>query len=218
MVIYKTTNLVTGKWYIGKSKYNRKWYLGSGTQLSQAIKKYGKQNFEKIILEECKDIVQLNEREQYWIAVTNATQDRNSYNISKGGNGGDCSDGFAGAVRWYRSLTKEEQVAHHAKQAEKRTKGWYVSRIDNPTEVYVQNISQWCREHNIDISMPSALNTPTSRLFQKQTKGWRIRRADMPKLESYVNKRKIGHANIACQGKTWQLVDGIRVWSVKGEA
>jgi hypothetical protein len=40
----------------------------------------------------------------------------------------------------------------------------------------------------------------------------------MPKLEPYINKRKLGHANIACKGKTWKLINGNRVWSDKGVA
>ena len=42
MVIYKTTNLINGKIYIGKNKGNNNWYLGSGKLLIYAIKKYGK--------------------------------------------------------------------------------------------------------------------------------------------------------------------------------
>jgi len=44
MIIYKTTNLINGKYYIGKDKYNNPSYLGSGFILYQAIKKYGKEN------------------------------------------------------------------------------------------------------------------------------------------------------------------------------
>jgi hypothetical protein len=36
-----------------------------------------------------------------------------------------------------------------------------------------------------------------------------------PELPPYINKRKIGHENIACKGKTWKLVDGNRVWFEK---
>jgi len=53
--IYRMTNLVNGKTYIGqhKIKSNEKFldYMGSGRIIRQAIHKYGKENFSKEILE-----------------------------------------------------------------------------------------------------------------------------------------------------------------------
>ena len=47
MIIYKTTNLINGKIYIGMSKNKKENYLGSGIYLKYAIDKYGKENFKK---------------------------------------------------------------------------------------------------------------------------------------------------------------------------
>ena len=47
-IIYKTTNVVNGKFYIGKHiQYKESFdgYYGSGSLLTKAIKKYGKDNF-----------------------------------------------------------------------------------------------------------------------------------------------------------------------------
>lgn len=38
MVIYKITNLINGKIYVGKSKYDDKTYMGSGIALENAKK------------------------------------------------------------------------------------------------------------------------------------------------------------------------------------
>ena len=67
MVIYKTTNLVNGKQYIGRDAKNNPKYLGSGSLLKKAIQKYGKESFKKEILEVCKSENELKEREEYWL-------------------------------------------------------------------------------------------------------------------------------------------------------
>lgn len=86
--IYKTTNTVNGKIYIGKEKHNDKNYIGSGRILNNAIKKYGKEVFVKEILEDCSlDII--DERECYWIDHYDSTNWDIGYNITKGGTGGD---------------------------------------------------------------------------------------------------------------------------------
>jgi group I intron endonuclease len=85
MVVYKTTNLINGKIYVGQDSKNNPEYLGSGTILKRAIKKYGKENFKKEILEECYDKDELDEKEKYWIKELNSIED--GYNITKGGDG-----------------------------------------------------------------------------------------------------------------------------------
>ena len=54
-IIYLTTNLVNNKKYIGVDTKNNKYYFGSGTIIKQALKKYGKNNFTKEILETNED-------------------------------------------------------------------------------------------------------------------------------------------------------------------
>ena len=81
MVVYKTTNLLNNKSYIGKDMHNNANYLGSGKALINALKKYGKDNFKKEIIEECNDTIHLAEREEYWIKFFNAVEDSNYYNI-----------------------------------------------------------------------------------------------------------------------------------------
>ncbi len=92
MYIYKTTNLINGKIYIGKrakSPSLSEMYIGSGKLLKLAIKKYGIENFFKTIIEECPDNETLNCREKYWIDNLSAYKKSIGYNIAKGGNGGD---------------------------------------------------------------------------------------------------------------------------------
>lgn len=89
MVIYKTINLINNKFYIGKDSYNNPEYLGSGLLLNYAIKKYGRHNFKKEILEYCLSIEELNNREMFWIQYYDATNKKIAYNLTDGGSGGD---------------------------------------------------------------------------------------------------------------------------------
>jgi hypothetical protein len=90
MIIYKTTNLINGKIYIGYDSKNRSIddYAGSGKLLNRAIVKYGIDNFNKEILEHVTE-ENWEEQETYWISKLDATNKEIGYNIAKGGNGGD---------------------------------------------------------------------------------------------------------------------------------
>ena len=85
--IYETTNLINGKKYIGQhraSKFDNS-YHGSGKLLIKAFKKYGIKNFKTIMLEECKNEKELNDKEIYYISKFKASISDNYYNVSIGG-------------------------------------------------------------------------------------------------------------------------------------
>ena len=86
--IYKTTNLVNGKIYIGQHKGNvqSETYLGSGQILWRAIQKYGIENFMNEVIEWCQSEEELNAREIYWIEMLNARHRAVGYNQALGGN------------------------------------------------------------------------------------------------------------------------------------
>lgn len=80
MIIYVTKNLINGRKYIGKDSYNDPNYLGSGSMFLEDVKKYGKENFKKEVLEYCTKET-LGEREEYWIDYFNAVKSKDFYNI-----------------------------------------------------------------------------------------------------------------------------------------
>ena len=133
-IIYKTTNILNGKIYVGKAKINNPMYLGSGVILSQAIAKYGKTSFKKEILEEC-DNNAINEREIYWIAKLRSTDKTIGYNIAAGGTGGDTTSQHPdkehiiekrthGLIEWHASLTATDKEKRRKKISEsKKGKG-----------------------------------------------------------------------------------------------
>ncbi len=88
-IIYKTTNLLTGKYYIGahKAKELNDSYKGSGKVLKAAIKEHGSKNFVRETLEVCDNEHQMYLREAELVTLA-VVADRNSYNIATGGKGG----------------------------------------------------------------------------------------------------------------------------------
>ena len=87
--IYKITNKINGKIYIGQSNdiYRRFYEHQTKGETSRipvdvAIQKYGKDKFSYEVLEEC-SIDELNQKETFWIKKLNAIE--NGYNCSEGG-------------------------------------------------------------------------------------------------------------------------------------
>jgi group I intron endonuclease len=88
--VYITTNLINGKRYIGRCKFDTtrpnawKTYLGSGVALKLAIKKYGRQNFQKVIVSFAINEEELNNQEMALIDFFDAVSSDDYYNVSNG--------------------------------------------------------------------------------------------------------------------------------------
>lgn len=89
MIVYKTTNLLNGKIYVGKDSKNNPNYLGSGVLLAKALRKHGRQNFIKETLCYCNSIEELNEKEIFYIESLNSRNSKIGYNVAFGGEGND---------------------------------------------------------------------------------------------------------------------------------
>lgn len=89
-IIYKITNKVNGKSYIGQTRYTIefRWkqhqHKNDNTYFHNAIHKYGIENFSIEILEKC-NIEDLNSREIFYIAKYDTF--KNGYNLTIGGDG-----------------------------------------------------------------------------------------------------------------------------------
>lgn len=138
--VYKITNKLNGKFYIGKHIQSEKesfdLYYGSGKLIKSAISKYGKENFKKEILEICnKD--NLSEREKYWIDALKALTF--GYNLSFGGEGGNSTIGTKVYTNGVDRL--------YLKNFDKAPKGFY---LGTPKYSITQriNMSIGCRGKN----------------------------------------------------------------------
>lgn len=84
-LIYKITNVLDGKYYIGAHKTSNKddGYMGSGVMIKKAIEKYGVENFKKEILCECLSSSEMYAKEKELVVLSEHT-----YNLKEGGDGG----------------------------------------------------------------------------------------------------------------------------------
>ena len=120
MIIYKITNKINGKIYIGQTRQTLKARMkahfssnmnNNNTYIKRAINKYGKDNF--LIIELCSynSLEQLNDAEEYFIEFYNCLAP-NGYNLHGGGNSHLVSD-----------VTRLKQSISHLGKSYKRTKG-----------------------------------------------------------------------------------------------
>jgi group I intron endonuclease len=88
-IVYKTTNKLNNKFYIGIHSTNdlNDNYLGSGRIFIKALKKYGKENFMKEILFVFKTRIEALEKEKQIVDENFILSDLN-YNCTIGGHGG----------------------------------------------------------------------------------------------------------------------------------
>jgi group I intron endonuclease len=86
MIIYKTKNLINKKLYIGQDAFDNPSYLGSGKYLKNAVKKYGRENFQKETVAWCYTKEHLNFLEKFYIEFFN-TKFPGGYNLTDGGEG-----------------------------------------------------------------------------------------------------------------------------------
>lgn len=86
-IIYKTTNLVNGRIYIGQHWCDTDefdGYLGSGVSLTNAIKRYGRNNFKRETLRVCDTQLQLDAWEMLYIKKFDSANKKIGYNILSG--------------------------------------------------------------------------------------------------------------------------------------
>jgi len=163
--IYLIKNLISNKVYIGQSTdikrrysehlrasfpeiYIQKNKRDNNTPIHLAINKYGKENFELVILEEC-DRENLNDKEIYWINYYCSNDKNKGYNISSGG---QKTFGLKGEFHSQAKLTQKQvnEIIVLLKTTDLSTKD--IANRYKITSSSVSNINtgkSWFNENNI---------------------------------------------------------------------
>ena len=208
--IYRITNLVNGKTYIGQHRYKKlnDNYMGSGVLLAKAKKKYGIENFKKEILElDIPNVELANDWEQMYILFERA-KGKAEYNIANGGSG-PVGVSFSDEHRQKLSLAKKgkqsnrlgvtlseetrKKISESLKGRQSPNKGKHFS------EEYKRKLSEAHKgKHHSE---------EAKRKMSEAKKG---------KHFSEEHRKKLSEAHkgqIPCwKGKHWKVVDGKRVY------
>jgi len=132
-IIYQTTNLVNQKIYIGAHSTDdiNDGYLGSGYNLFEAIKKYGRNNFQRTILHILSDPVNMFEKEKE-IVNKQFIARPDVYNIVEGGNGG-VNKGATGLKHMHHPEKKVRIAVHPTAIKKMEEKGFILGRGSSST-------------------------------------------------------------------------------------
>lgn len=87
-IVYKTTNKQNGKIYVGSHRTDNldDGYLGSGKLLKLALKKYGPENFDRVVLAEFNNVADMFAYEAQIVDEAFVAR-RDTYNLKVGGEG-----------------------------------------------------------------------------------------------------------------------------------
>lgn len=217
--IYRITNLINGKTYIGQHKYKNlnDSYMGSGKHLKAAQKKYGIENFKKDILVFNiveKSFIDLLEKEyiKFYRSIGKA-----EYNILDGGGG--CT-GFHHSEETKHKLSEVNKGKRFSDETRKKLseaqKGNQNCKGKKLSEEHKRKLSEAHKGKLLSDKTRKKL----SEAHKRQTP-W-----NKGKQMSEEQKRKISDANKGrkmseefkrkrsevMNGKHWKLVDGKRVW------
>lgn len=134
--IYKITNLLDGKIYIGKHQTNdlNDGYMGSGKHILRAIKKYGIENFKKEIIFHASNEIEMNAKEAELVTEEFCLRE-DTYNLCVGGNGGFSYINLNGIRNGFEKTMSNETV---------REKTLIAGKIGLQTQSYLrENNKEW---------------------------------------------------------------------------
>lgn len=194
--IYRYTNLINGKRYIGQAidleeRHNEHIYSvlnnRPGQMIEYAMVKYGIENFRYEIIEYCSK-EELNDLEIYWIDYYNTQNNRRDglgygYNLTKGGSYIPNSRKKKTQAPWNKGKTNvysEDQlkrISDRTKVGMHKPESWN-KFLNSKTDYSGENNPFYGKKHSIETLQKISINrkgklhkSETKELFSKQRKG-----------------------------------------------
>lgn len=158
MIVYKATNLINNKIYIGQTTKNLEQRIKkhwsdtlreqqnkrTSVRFHNALYKYGKQNFYWEIIDKANNLEELNKKEIYWIKKLNANEREYGYNETSGGESGYKTQEVKDKISLKKKKNWENpDLAKRMKEGlEKATKTW----VDLCKERRIEKICECCHK------------------------------------------------------------------------
>jgi group I intron endonuclease len=208
-IIYLLINVITGKVYVGQTwqTLKNRWDSGHGYKkcvyLEKAIKKYGKNNFQYIILDIVSNQPDANWLENYWINIYNSRNKNFGYNIRLGGSNGKLSE------ETKEKLSKAKKGIMHTEDYKimmsERMKGINTWSKGN-TNRKGKKASEETKEKISKAGMGRKVSDLTKKKMSDSQKT--IGNKPPPPIESGAVEASLK----ITKGKSWKVVNGKRVW------
>lgn len=178
-ILYKTTNLINNKVYIGihQTKNLDDGYLGSGLAFKRALKKYGKENFKREILKYCNSLEELLQEEKEYV-TENWVNREDTYNLKTGGQ----SNGIL-------SKDSKTKISETLKERYKKGEIIYHGKPYTPTNEIKQKISIALKEKYKKTKHSSVGRVPWNKGVKGKQTAWNKGVSTGPKSEE--EKKKI---------------------------
>lgn len=178
--IYKTTNLINHKTYIGihQTENIDDAYIGSGLYFLRAVKKYGKENFKREILEFCSSYDELLDKERAYVNE-DWIKDKSNYNLKTGGQSTgilskESKKKISNTLKAkYASgvLVQSGNAPYVATDEQKRQISETLKKRYQETEHHLKNKDPWNKgKKGVQVPWNKGLKTPQTGLSRKGVK------------------------------------------------
>ena len=220
--IYRITNKVNGKTYIGQHKYKdlSDNYMGSGKLIRRAQKKYGMESFEKEILYsriQYKETA--DDMEKFAIAKERALG-KAEYNIADGGQGGNLGEEVNKKISEAKKGKKRPPISEETRKKMSVASSGRLHSEETKKKISKSNkgkkrSEEYRRHHSKMMRGKTPWNKDKSGYLSEET---RKKMSEAKKGKTTWNKgkhlseeqkKKISES---IKGKHWKLVDGKQVW------